>query len=569
MIPFAETLGELLAFRARENAAQTVYRFLPDGERESHSLTFARLDLEVRALASRLAEHAAPGERALILAPDSGDFIRAFLACQYAGVIAVPIYPPMPFDARRGTANLRAIAQDCAPRVVLFAGPDGYERFIRDNSPELAALTWIGAGEAGKDRTGFRPVPADPAGISFLQYTSGSTASPKGVMVSHRALLAQERLLHEIGGFSQDSIIVSWLPLFHDMGLIGNVLLALYAGCQAVLMPPLTFVQQPVRWLRAISTYRATVSGGPNFAYELCVRRVPEQERQGLDLSSLRVAFNGAEPVRASTLEAFTAAYAPHGLDPRALYPCYGLAEVTLMATGSPVGGGPVMLDAHLGELQEGRLVTGGGHRIVGSGRPGPRRRLEIVDPETCLPVRPGHVGEIWVAGPDVTDGYWGRPQETAEVFGARLADTFEGPFLRTGDLGVVHDGELFVSGRLKDLIIVGGRNHYPQDLEATAETAHPMVRRGCVVAFGDAPLVVVAEVKPGTTEEQLAQVGPAVRTAVASGHGVQVDEVVLIAAGTMPKTSSGKLQRRACRAAYESGTLTAAAPAPQLEGAS
>ncbi|MFC7107938.1 hypothetical protein ACFQQB_50640 [Nonomuraea rubra] len=191
------------------------------------------------------------------------------------------------------------------------------------------------------------------------------------------------------------------------------------------------------------------------------------------------------------------------------------------------------------------------------------------MDPETCLPVRPGHVGEIWVAGPDVTDGYWGRPEETAEVFGARLTDSFEGPFLRTGDLGVVHEGELFVSGRLKDLIIVGGRNHYPQDLEATAETAHPLVRRGCVVAFGDAPLVVVAEVKAGATEEQLARVGPAVRTAVAAGHGVQVDEVVLIAAGTMPKTSSGKLQRRACRAAYERGTLTAAAPALQLEGAS
>ncbi|MGW4797661.1 fatty acyl-AMP ligase [Nonomuraea sp. MG754425] len=567
MIPFAETLGELLAFRARENAAKVVYRFLPDGERESHSLTFARLDLEVRALASRLAEKAAPGERALILAPDPADFVRAFLACQYADVIAVPIYPPMPFDKRRGTSNLRAIAQDCAPRTIIFAGPDGYERFIADSSPEIAALEWIRADEIDEGRAGFRPVPADPAGISFLQYTSGSTSSPKGVMVSHRALLAQERLLHEVGEFSTDSVIVSWLPLFHDMGLIGNVLLAVYAGCEAVLMPPLTFVQQPIRWLRAISTYRATVSGGPNFAYDLCVRRVPEQDRRGLDLSSLRIAFNGAEPVRAGTLEAFTAAYAPHGFDPGALYPCYGLAEVTLMATGSPVGGGPVTLDVHLDALQEGRLVTGGGHRVVGSGRPGPRRRLEIVDPETCLPVRPGHVGEIWVAGPDVTDGYWGRPDESAEVFGARLTDTFEGPFLRTGDLGVVHEGELFVSGRLKDLIIVGGRNHYPQDLEATTEQAHPLIRRGCVTAFGDAPLVVVAEVKPGADEEEFARIGPAVRAAVSAGHGVQVDDVVLIEAGTMPKTSSGKLQRRACRAAYESGALTPAAPALQLEG--
>ncbi|MFC5829634.1 fatty acyl-AMP ligase [Nonomuraea insulae] len=568
MIPFAETLGELLAFRARENASDTVYRFLPDGEHESHALTFARLDLEVRALASRLAEHAGPGERALILAPDSADFIRAFLACQYAGVIAVPIYPPMPFDARRGTANLRAIAQDCAPKLVIFAGPDGYARFIADSSPEIAALEWIQADDVDGTRAAFQPVAAGPADISFLQYTSGSTASPKGVMVSHRALLAQERLLHEVGDFSQDSVIVSWLPLFHDMGLIGNVLLALYAGCQAVILPPLAFIQQPIRWLRAISTYRATVSGGPNFAYELCVRRVPVQDRQDLDLSSLRIAFNGAEPVRASTLEAFTAAYAPHGFDARAHYPCYGLAECTLMATGSPVGAGAVTLDVHLDALQEGRLVTGGGHRVVGSGRPGRHRLLEIVDPETCLPVRPGHVGEIWIAGPDVTEGYWGRPKETEEVFGARLTDTFEGPFLRTGDLGTVHDGELFVSGRLKDLIIVGGRNHYPQDLEATAESAHPLVRRGCVIAFGDSPLVVVAEVRPEVTEEQLARIGPAVRTAIAGAHGVQVDEVALITAGTMPKTSSGKLQRRACRAAYESGALTAARAALQLEGA-
>ncbi|MFC4534992.1 fatty acyl-AMP ligase [Sphaerisporangium dianthi] len=571
-IPKASTLTELIALRAAESGSNIAYRFLPDGEHESHSLTFAELELEIRALATRLRRHTEPGDRTLILAPDAGDFVRAFLACQYAGVIAVPVYPPMPFDARRGTETIRAIARDCGAWTVLFAGHEAYRDIIREAAPELAELTWVDAGQvAGVDTGGFAPAPVRPEDVSFLQYTSGSTSLPKGVMVSHRALMHQEELILRAGGFTADDVIVSWLPLFHDMGLIGNVLLALYVGCEAVLMPPLSFVQRPIRWLRAISRYRATVSGGPNFAYELCVRRIPPEDREGLDLRSLKAAFNGAEPVRAATLEAFTEAYRPHGFDEQALYPCYGLAEVTLMATGSPLGTGAVMLDVDLGALQEGRLVTGGDHRIVGSGTPRLHRRLEIVDPATCERVPPGGVGEIWLAGPDVADGYWGRPEETEATFGARIAGTGEGPFLRTGDLGAMHEGNLFVSGRLKDLVIVGGRNHYPQDIEATAEVAHPLVRRGCVIAFsaehdGAERLVVVAEVKPAAGEADLDDIRRSVRTAVSSCHGVQVGDVFLVDAGGVPKTSSGKLRRRTCRAAYEGGDLVAAAR--QLEGA-
>jgi Acyl-CoA synthetases (AMP-forming)/AMP-acid ligases II len=561
--PKTQTLAELIALRAAENGPAVAYRFLPDGEHESLALTYAELERQVRALAAVLAEHTTPGDRALILAPDADDFIRGFLACQYAGLIAVPVYPPMPFTGRPGT--LGAIARDCAPAVVLAAVAEDYRRFVLDGAPELARVPWIDATAPDPARLaaaeGFTPLPRTPEDISFLQYTSGSTALPKGVMVTNSALMHQEELLHEVGEFSTESVIVTWLPLFHDMGLIGNVLAGLYAGCQTVVMPPLAFVKRPIRWLRAISTYRATVSGGPNFAYELCVRRVRPQERDGLDLSSLRIAFNGAEPIRAATLEAFAETYRPYGFDERAIFPCYGLAEATLMGTGSYVGGGAVTLDVDRVALQEGRLVKGGGHRIVGSGVPRVHRRLEIVDPDTRLRVPPGTVGEIWLAGPDITAGYWARPDETEYTFNARIADTGEGPFLRTGDLGVLDGDQLYVTGRIKDLIIVAGRNLYPQDIEATAETAHPLIRQGCVAAFGaeldgEERLVVVAEIKPARDEEELAEVRAAVRQAVAAAHAVRPEEVVLVRPGAVPKTSSGKLQRRACRAAWANERL-------------
>ncbi|MDF5752448.1 fatty acyl-AMP ligase [Spongiactinospora sp. TRM90649] len=564
-IPLAPTLTETISLRAAENGSSVAYRFLPDGENESHALTFAELERGVRGLAARLARHTSPGDRAIILAPDADAFIRAFLACQYAGVIAVPVYPPMPFETRRNSDTLRAITRDCAPTTVIYAAPEEYRELILARTPELAAPYWLDATEPGDDGDGFEPVPVSPDDLSFLQYTSGSTALPKGVMISHRALMHQEELLRQVGRFSTDSVVVSWLPLFHDMGLIGNVLAALYNGCQAVLMPPPAFVQRPVRWLRAISRYRATISGGPNFAYELSVRRIPPEDRAGLDLSSLVLAFNGAEPVRAATLDAFTHAYRPYGLGEQVLYPCYGLAELTLMATGSPIGTGSVVRSIRLDALQEGRLVHGGDHRAVGSGRAMEgHRKLAIVDPETSLRLPEGRVGEIWVAGPDMADGYWNRPQESEQTFGARIADTGEGPFLRTGDLGVLDDGELFVVGRLKDLVIVGGRNHYPQDIEATVESAHPLVRRGCVVAFGSTAqgaerLVVVAEIKPVSTAGELTAIRRALGSAVAAAHGAQVGELLLTEAGTIPKTSSGKLQRRACAAAWERGELTPA----------
>jgi acyl-CoA synthetase (AMP-forming)/AMP-acid ligase II len=579
-VPKAATLPALLSMQARERGSSVAYRFLPDGEQETRAMTFAELEREARAIAARLQAESRPGDRAMILTPDAVDFVRAFLACQYAGVVAVPVYPPLPVNSPRKLETLRVIAASCQPAAVLASGmesggPD-FRPLFDGLAPELTGVPWVPVGEAAEGDPGdHRPVPVRPQDVSFLQYTSGSTAHPKGVIVTHEALMHQEELLYRVGWFTPETVFVSWLPLFHDMGLIGTVLPALYAGCQAVLMPPLAFVQRPVRWLRAIQRYRGDVAGGPNSAYDLCVRRIPLADREGLDLRSWRGAFNGAEPVRAATMEAFSEAFGPYGFDRRAWYPTYGLAECTLMATASHHGLAPVTLDVDADRLGQGELVIGGDQRLVGSGKPVLHRQMVIVDPETCRPVPEGTVGEIWLAGPDVGGGYWGLAEETERTFGARLAGTDEGPFLRTGDLGAVHDGELFVCGRLKDLIILEGRNHYPQDIESTIEAAHPAIRTGCCAVFAieaddREQLVVVAEVSPVRGPVDPDQVTRAVRAAVATDHSVQIGQLALVAPGSVPKTSSGKIRRAACRAAFERGELASAKAGGQrqLEGA-
>ena len=337
-------------------------------------------------------------------------------------------------------------------------------------------------------------------------------------------------------------------------------------------MAPLMFVQRPERWLRAISTYRGTISGSPNFGYELSERRVSDAALAELDLSCWRVAYNGAEPVRQSTLAAFAARFAPAGFDERAFYPCYGLAESTLMVTGGQRGHGARYLAADDTELAAGRVVDAGDHTLVSSGTTCLHRRLAIVEPETRRRLPEGSVGEIWVGGPDVAAGYWAKPELSAEIFKARIAGSDEGPFLRTGDLGAVRDGELYVTGRLKDLIIVGGRNLYPSDLEATVEDGHPLVRRGCSAAFqiergGRAELVVAVELRRhAMSADELETFKRDVRRAIARHHAVTVDEVAVLRPHQIPKTSSGKLQRSATRLAYERGGLALVNVAPELE---
>ncbi len=436
--------------------------------------------------------------------------------------------------------------------------------------PELAEAVWLAVEEVDPRLAEQWEEPAaDPSTPAFLQYTSGSTALPKGVIVTHGNILHNEAMIRAAFGQSEESVIVGWLPLYHDMGLIGNVLQPLAAGATCVLMPPLAFLQRPVRWLQAIHRYRATTSGGPDFAYDLCVRKVGPEQRAGLDLSSWKVAFNGAEPVRAETLDRFAEAFAPCGFRREAFYPCYGLAEATLFVAGGRLGEPPVVGRFAAAGLERGEAIPSPASRAKAgcwsaAARPGAGSGSLVADPGTGEPLAPGQVGEIWVAGPSVAAGYWSRPEETARTFRARLAGDSgqgDGPFLRTGDLGFVRGGELFVTGRLKDLIILRGRNHYPQDIERTAEQAHPELEPGGAAAFsvdvaGEERLVIAHEVgrRFARSGVPVAQVAAALRLAVAEEHEVQVHEVVLLRTGTLPRTSSGKVQRHACRAAWLAG---------------
>ncbi|HYO12608.1 MAG TPA: amino acid adenylation domain-containing protein, partial [Thermoanaerobaculia bacterium] len=536
-------LTEVLRQRAAEHPERLGFSFLDGSGAEVETLTRGELDFRARTVAAALQQAGAAGERALLLHPPGLGFVASFLGCLQAGTVAVPAYPP---GRNRPPARLRAIAADAGARVVLAPSSLASDpEALVAKVPELGRALWIATDalppELAHAWRETSPAPDDPA---FLQYTSGSTADPKGVVVTHGNLLHNEEAIRDSFGMSVSSVVVGWLPLYHDMGLIGNVLQPLYTGARAVLLAPLSFLQRPALWLETIFRYRSTTSGGPNFAYDLCVRKVGEAEKAGLDLSSWTVAFNGAEPVRAETIERFAAAFASCGFRREAFFPCYGLAEATLLVSGGALAAAPESGDA------------------VSCGRAAAGQTVVVVEPEACTPCPPGAVGEIWVAGPSVAAGYWGRPEETARTFGARLASG-EGPFLRTGDLGFLADGELFVTGRLKDLIILRGRNHYPQDLEWTAEASHPALRPGCAAAFsvdreGEERLVLLCEVERSAADP--AGIAEAVRRAVAEEHEITVEEVVLLRAGTILKTSSGKIRRAACRAAWLAGELAVVA---------
>ena len=565
-----KALGGRIHLRANEKSAKTALVFLADGEHEAERLTYGELDGKARAIARHVVENGLAGERVLLLYPPGLGFVTAFLGCLYAGVVAVPAYPPR---RRRPEDRLGSIARDCRPAGCLGTTALVARRgALAEAVPELRDVSWLDSEAIGDDAGDWDPPEIAPETPAFLQYTSGSTAAPKGVMVTHGNLLHNEAMIAQAFEQSPESVVVGWLPLYHDMGLIGNVLQPLYQGACCVLMSPAAFLQRPVRWLRAISRYGATTSGGPDFAYALCTRRISEQECEGLDLSSWRVAFSGAEPVRAGTLERFAERFAPWGFSSEVFFPCYGLAEATLLVCGGGVEHraaslslDSAALEAHaVKEVSEKEGVETKGpreasRRLVSCGRPASRQEVAIVDPETRRTCPQGRVGEIWVRGPSVAGGYWGRPELTEEVFQARLAGSGDGPFLRTGDLGFLRDGELYVTGRIKDLIILRGRNLYPQDVEATAERSHPDLRPACGAAFSveaadEERLVVVHEVSRRAADP--GAVCEAIRQAVAQEHEARVDDVVLVREATIPKTSSGKIRRRACRDAYLAGEL-------------
>ncbi|MDD5034785.1 MAG: amino acid adenylation domain-containing protein, partial [Methylococcaceae bacterium] len=557
---------DLLIDRSANQGDKLAYIYLKDGEIESDRWTYRHLEQRARIIAARLETLTEVGERALLLYPPGLEFIAAFMGCLYAGVTAVPVYPPR---RNRPDPRLDAIVKDARPTLLLTAGEIQADMENRiEHTPGLQGIHLLATDglEVGLAENWKKPA-ISGGDLAFLQYTSGSTGTPKGVMVSHENLLHNQRMIKAAFGHSERTVFVSWLPVYHDMGLIGSVLQPLYLGIPCTLMAPVAFLQKPFRWLQAIARYRATTSGAPNFAYGLCVEKITPEQKAGLDLSSWEIAFNGAEPVRAETLARFTEAFRECGFRHQSHFPCYGMAESTLLITGSQLATRPDVLEVDRSALTQGRIelqpdTPDRGQSLVGCGQAWAEQKLLIVDPESRTSCPENRVGEIWVSGRSVARGYWERQEENLEIFAARLSDTGEGPYLRTGDLGVMVGENLVVTGRLKDMIIVNGRNHYPQDIETTVERAHPALRPGGGAAFsvesGDAErLVVVQEVTRENLRNLSApEVIEAIRQAVWDSHELQIHGVQLLKPATAPKTSSGKIQRRACRQGYLSGSL-------------
>lgn len=557
------SLVDLLVHRATYQPDHPAYIFLIDGDEQEASLTYRELDRRARAIAAQLQQIVKLGDRVLLLYPPGLDYIAGFFGCQYAGAVAVPLYPPR---LNRNMHRVQSVAADSQATVALtVASVASKKGRLLEETPSLK-LDWLSTDqiEDGLADSWRRPH-LDGDTLSFLQYTSGSTSAPKGVMVSHGNLLHNEGMIKRIFRQTEQSVIVSWLPLHHDMGLIGGVLQPLYAGTRCILMLPTAFLQRPISWLRAISRYRASTSGGPNFAYDLCVRKIGQTERETLDLSTWSVAFNGAEPIRADTLRSFTDAFAPCGFRPEAFHPCYGLAEATLIVSGKQGEGGPVVKEVLAESLAKNRVAerhsrSEESRPLVSSGRPVPEQKLVIAHPESLTRCLPDEVGEVWISGPSVAQGYWNGPEKTDSTFRAFLSDTNEGPFLRTGDLGFVINGELFITGRLKDMMIIRGINYYPQDIEITAQQVDPALRQGCgaafsVEAFGAEQVVMVQEIQ--NNHSDMDGLIERIRQSVVTNHDINLFALALIKPGSLPKTSSGKIQRGACRDEFLSGNLS------------
>lgn len=552
------TFVDLLRDRATKQPDRLAFGFLGDGETVTDRLTYSQLDERARSIAARLEAHYSPGERALLLYPPGLEFISAFFGCLYAGIIAVPTYPPR---GNRGLERWTTISTSCQAAIALTVSS-----LLPNLESERSRLECL-ATDAQDYTLGSDWQPPDLSGdtIAFLQYTSGSTGMPKGAIVTHNNLLHNSVILHQCLQDTPNSKGVSWLPLYHDMGLIGGVLQPIYVGGPMYFMSPLAFLQKPYRWLQAISRYEVTTSGAPNFAYELCLRKIKPERRAELDLSCWELAFVGAEPVRAETLTEFTRTFASCGFRTEAFYPCYGMAETTLMVAGGSKTTAPAICGVNPKVLEQNWVErvdrpSESDRHLVSVGRS--RLDIKIVDPQSLTECLPNQVGEIWLSGASIVNGYWNLPQETKETFHAYLDHTGEGPFLRTGDLGFVADGELFVTGRLKDIIIIRGRNHYPHDIEQTVEQSHPALKRSANAAFaieikGVEQLVVVQEVERRYLRQlDIDLVVRQIRRAVADRHGLQVYDAVLVRIGSVPKTSSGKTRRRECRKAFLSGRL-------------
>ena len=562
--PPPANLAEVLRVRQQLQASTVACLYLDEREEVKARVTFETLDSQARAIAARLQGLGASGGAAILLYPPGLEFISAFFGCMYANVTAVPL--PIP-RTQRAITQFLGIIDDLESTILLTTAPtlaragrsgvpipDSMMCLTTEETPAALARAW-------------RPINVPGEAVAYVQYTSGSTANRKGVVVTHANVIANLRAIAERFDHHDNSVGVNWLPHTHDLGLVNGILQPIYHGHLNVLMSPTAFVQHPIQWLNAISRHRGTYSNSPNFGYDLCLRRTAPAQRASLDLSCWEVALNGAEPVRRQTIDDFVTMFSPYGFRRSAFFPAYGLAEATLMVSGGPRNSAPIAIDVDAAELEQHRIVEtkadSGARTVVGCGKPLPSTMVTIVDPETRVARAEGEIGEIWVHGPGVAAGYWQRPDVTNEVFGAQIAGAGSQRYLRTGDLGFLRAGEVFITGRLKDLIIIHGANHYPQDIEWTVERCHPAFRAGCGAAFSvesesGEQLVVVFELEReslrSTDYDDLAQIA---RQAVAAEHDLRLRTLVLLKTGSVPRTTSGKIQRRQCRAEFLGNELS------------
>lgn len=564
----ASTLLEVFARHAALRRSQRAYVFLGADGAEKESINFGDLYQQACKVAAALIGHGnRPGDRVLLMYPSGLDFIRCFLGTLLAGMVAVPVMAPR---ANEGMSRLAGIVGNAGVGAVL-AARETLERIAR-SGPEFHARMrdlFVTPAGGGAGFTDWRPSEGAARRPAFLQYTSGSTGAPKGVVITHANLIDNQRAIaHAFGHDAHSTVVVGWLPMYHDMGLIGNVLQPLFLGRPCILMSPLDFLVRPLRWLQAIDRYRATTSGGPNFAYDLCVQKVDREDAGTLDLSSWRLAFSGAEPVRASTLARFASHFAPAGFSSRAFYPCYGLAEATLFVTGPEHGTGASCLRSGslepLASLPAAQPGVDFGH-LVSAGTPRGDCMVRIVDPDTGKVCGDGGTGEIWVSGSSVATGYWEDSENTAQTFGAELAGEPGRRFLRTGDLGfLTRDGHLIVVGRLKDVIIVRGANYYAEDIEAVTAAAHPQLAGTRCAAFSveatcGEQLIILAEVpRKGISVDEGKAAAEMITGEVTNRFGISPHAVKLTRHGALPITTSGKIRRRQCKADYLAGVLHA-----------
>lgn len=576
------SFGAALAYRAEEMPEERAFTLIEHGE-DDQTLNFEELHRQAQNVAALLLEKMPATGRALLLFPPGLDYVRALYGCFQAGIVAVSAPPPQPNRLHRTLPRLEAIAADAEISAVLTidfirqaAESDAADSFLKEGGP-LTEVQWIATDTApeGGEVEVARP---DLSSMAFLQYTSGSTRDPRGVVLSHDNLMNNSDALTDALGHIPNGGLrkgLSWLPPYHDMGLIAGVLQPVHAGGLCIMMSPLTVIKRPARWLEAMTKYRVTTSGGPNFAYDLCVRRIDDETIERLDLSDWDVAFNGAEPIRAETMAAFCEKFGPCGFRRDAFQTGYGLAEATLIVTSSDKESEVTMLEVDERALENGvvRPATGEGQTktLVGSGAPFEDSKLIIVDTETGRRCEDGAVGEIWFSGPGVAQGYWRDAEETTEVFDARLAEEPDTPYLRSGDLGAVLDGELYVVGRIKELIIINGRNIYPHDIEFSAEEASPLLRSHCSAAFeqevdGEVRIAILLEVDLPEKEEDYEEIMAAVRKRVAADLELPLYWVGLCSRGTVPKTTSGKIQRRMCKALVAEDDVELLAEYPRRE---